>query len=147
MEVTPTDRNPKGKSTLQKSKSLELNSSQAGRALETFKVFNKQDLRAKSNPAPSPKNVNKETEEATQKGLEKRRGRPRKRDNPTVGANLDAGKAKTVVKPLTRSREKATHSQPQQLSVQTTSPKESQLITNTQVGNGSGIIIVRKAHE
>ena len=137
VEVTPTDRNPKGKSTLQKSKSLELNSSQAGRALETFKVFNKQDLRAKSNPAPSPKNVNKETEEATQKGLEKRRGRPRKRDNPTVGANLDAGKAKTVVKPLTRSREKATHSQPQQLSVQTTSPKESQLITNTQMGSSS----------
>ena len=35
VEFTPTDRNPKGESTLQKSKSLELNSSQAGRALGT----------------------------------------------------------------------------------------------------------------
>ena len=61
--------------------------------------------------------------------------------------NLDAGKAKTVVKPLTRSREKATHSQSQQQNVLIPSYKESQLITNTQVGNGSGIIIVRKAHE
>ena len=48
VEFTPTDRNPKGKSTLQKSKSLELNSSQAGRALGTLKVFNQQELRAKS---------------------------------------------------------------------------------------------------
>ena len=32
VEFTPMDLNPKGKRTLQKSKSLELNSSQAGRA-------------------------------------------------------------------------------------------------------------------
>ena len=147
VEFTPTDRNPKEKSTLQKSKSLELNSSQAGRALETFKVFNKQDLKAKSNPAPSPKNGSKETEEATQKGLDKRRGRPRKRDNPKVGVNLDAGKAKSVEKPLTHSREKATNSQSQSKSVKPTSSKVSQPIPNTQVGSGSGIIIVKKTHE
>ena len=67
VEFTPTDLNPKGKSTLQKSKSLELNSSQAGRALGTFKAFNLQGLKEK--PAPRTKNVDKETEEATQQGL------------------------------------------------------------------------------
>ena len=61
VEFTPTDLDPKGKSTLQKSKSLELNSSQAGRALRTFKVFNSQRLKEKQRPAPNPKNVSKVT--------------------------------------------------------------------------------------
>ena len=75
VEFTPTDLNPKGKSTLQKSKSLEHKSSQAGRALGTFKAFNLQELKEKR--APSTKNVDKETEETTQQGLAKKRGRPR----------------------------------------------------------------------
>ena len=88
MEFTPTDQNPKGKSTRQKSNSLELNLSQAGRALETFKIFNSQELKQK--PAQIPKNVSEETEKFTQKELAKKRGWPRKRTNLAAGANLDA---------------------------------------------------------
>ena len=106
VEITPMDLNPKGKSTLQKSKSLELNSSQASRALGTLKIFNSKEFKETPRPALSPKNLNKETEEATRKGLQKQRGRPRKRANLAAIVYLDADKAKAVEKTLTRSREK-----------------------------------------
>ena len=149
VEFTPTDLNPKGKSTLQKSKSLELKSSQAGRALGTFKAFNFQELKDKQKPAPSPKNAGKGTEEATQKGLEKKRGRPRKRADLAAVTNLDADKAIAAEKPLTLSRENSTSSLSQATSVKPTSTSTSrdQLIMNTQVGNGSSLTIVRKHHD
>ena len=46
-----------------------------GRVEGTFKAFNLQELKEKR--APSTKNVDKETEETTQQGLAKKRGRPR----------------------------------------------------------------------
>ena len=146
VEITPTDLNPKEKSTLQKSKSLEINSSQASRALGTIKIFNSRKFKEKSKPLSSPKNVSKETEEVTRKGLPKQRGRPRKRANLAAVVNLDADKAKAVEKTLTRSREKAMNSQSQTNRVQTTSPRGSRPISNTQVGNGSGIIISKRSH-
>ena len=92
--------------------------------------------------------MDKETEEDTQQGLAKKMGRPRKRANVAPGVNLDADKTIAVEKPLTGSREKATHF-PQTSNVQptTTSTRERQIIKNTQIGNGSSLIIVKKPHE
>jgi hypothetical protein len=139
VEFTPTDPNPKGASTLQKSKSLELNTSQANRALGTFKTFNSQEL--KKNPTSSPKNASKEVEGSTQMGQLKKNSRQGKR-KVIVESHLDADDTKTISKPLTRSREKAIASQSQTTNVQTA--RAEHVIVNTQVGNGSSLTITRK---
>ena len=76
-------------------------------------------------------------------------GRPSKRALLAAGVNMDAEKTKEVEKPLTSSRENATHSQSQTISVQptTSSTRESKIVKNTQIGNGSSLIIVKKPHE
>ena len=140
VEFTPTDSILKGRDTLRSSKSLELNSSQANRALSTLKAFKAFDF--KRVPTSSSANASEEVAESTQVGPKK--GRPRKGDK--IEPKTDASQATNLNKPLTRSREKA-NSQSQSQHVQprskSTSEKKSQLIAQTKIPNGSGITIVR----
>ena len=141
MEFTPTDSILKGRDTSRSSESLELNFSQANRALCTLKTFKAFEF--KREPTLSSTNASEEVAESTQMGPKK--GRQRNRDK--TAHKTDASKATYLNKPLTRSREKA-NSQSQAQHVQprskSTSEKETQLIVQTKIPNGSGITIVRK---
>ena len=86
---------------MRSSKSLELNLSQANRALSTLKAFKAFEF--KRMPTLSLKNASEEVAESTQMGPKK--GRPRKRDK--IEPKTDASQATNLNKPLTRSREKA----------------------------------------
>jgi len=77
VEITPTDLILKGRDTSRSSESLELNLSQANRALDTLKAFKAFEF--KREPTLSSVNKSEEVAESTQKGPQN--GRPRKRDN------------------------------------------------------------------